>query len=102
MSLSFNPLDSFFQALPHHLCAFLFPLHAGVSLLFISFVTIWAVAIHDRVSLVRHPWLNYTGHHTIHHHFSKYNYGQFFTFWDRVGGTYRAPEGDVFLRPNLG
>ncbi len=90
--VAFNPLDSFAQAFPHHLCVFLFPVHAGVYTLFISFVTVWAVMIHDRLSFM--PWrgINYTGHHTLHHWYYNCNYGQFFTFWDRIGGTYRDPE----------
>lgn len=30
-------------------------------------------------------------HHTIHHSKFLYNYGQFFTFWDRIGGTHMDP-----------
>ena len=90
--VAFNPLDSFAQALPHHLCAFLFPMHVGVYLFFVAFVTLWAVMIHDRVSMVRWPVINYTGHHTLHHWYSAYNFGQFFTFWDRWMGTYRHPD----------
>ncbi|MCA9519730.1 MAG: sterol desaturase family protein [Myxococcales bacterium] len=91
-SVAFHPLDSFAQAFPHHLCAFLFPVHIVVYLSFLSFVTVWAVLIHDRVSFI--PWkiVNYTGHHTAHHWYNKYNYGQFFTIWDRIGGTYRDPD----------
>lgn len=92
IGVAFNPLDSFAQALPHHLCLFLFPVHIGVYLTFVAFLTLWAVMIHDRLSFV--PWrgINYTGHHTLHHWYYSCNYGQFFTFWDRVGGTYRDPE----------
>lgn len=90
--VAFNPLDSFVQALPHHLCIFLFPVHFGVYIVFVSFLTLWAVMIHDRVSIM--PWrgVNYTGHHTLHHWHYDCNFGQFFTFWDRVCGTYRNPE----------
>ena len=90
--VAFHPLDSFLQALPHHLCVFLFPVHVGVYTAFITAITIWAVLIHDRLSFM--PWrgVNYTGHHTVHHWYYRYNYGQFFTFWDRIGGTYKDPE----------
>ncbi len=99
--LAFHPVDSFLQALPHHLCVFLFPVHVGVYLTFVTFVTLWAVMIHDRVSVVRWPVINYTGHHSIHHRDFAHNYGQFFTLWDRLGGTWRDPavygcEGDYF------
>lgn len=90
--VAFHPLDSYAQALPHHLCIFLFPVHLGVYTVFISFLTVWAVMIHDRLSFM--PWsgINYTGHHTLHHWYYRYNYGQFFTVWDRLGGTYKNPE----------
>ena len=99
--VSFNPIDSFLQALPHHLCALFLPIHVGIYLGMLTLVTIWAVLIHDRVSFVRWGGLLYTGHHTIHHHYNKYNFGQFFTFWDRWGGTYKSPHDDPerFLLP---
>lgn len=89
-SIAFHPLDSFFQASPYHLCAFLFPLHIGVYLGFIMLVTIWAVAIHDRVRMAPTEWVNHTGCHMVHHWFFAHNYGQFFTVWDRLCGTYRS------------
>jgi Delta7-sterol 5-desaturase len=92
VSMAFHPLDSFAQALPHHLAVFLFPVHGGTYLFMVAFVSLWSVIIHDRVSLVRWNWINYTGHHTLHHWYYDYNYGQFFTFWDRLMGTWRDPE----------
>lgn len=99
--VAFNPLDSFLQALPHHLCALFLPIHIGLYLGMLTFVTVWAVMIHDRVSLVRWDFVNFTGHHTMHHHYNKYNFGQFFTFWDRWGGTYKSPSDapEKFLLP---
>ena len=91
VGLAFNPLDAFVQGLPLHLCAFVFPIHAGVFLISLGFVTVWAVMIHDRVSFVRWRFLNNTGHHTLHHYYSRYNYGQYFTFWDRLCGTHKSP-----------
>jgi Delta7-sterol 5-desaturase len=92
VGVAFNPLDSFMQALPHHLCIFLFPVNAWVYLIFVSFLTMWAVMIHDRLSFMPWPGINYTGHHTLHHWYYNCNFGQFFTLWDRIGGTYRSPE----------
>lgn len=92
VGLAFRPLDAFAQGLPHHICAFLFPVHAGVYLVSVTMVTVWAVMIHDRVSFVRWKGINYTGHHTLHHWYETGNFGQYFTFWDRVMGTYYDPE----------
>lgn len=90
-SHAFHPLDAFAQALPYHLAAFLFPLHAGVYATSLVLVMVWSISIHDRVTLL--PWsvLNYTGHHTVHHLRFRSNYGQYFTAWDRLAGTYEPP-----------
>lgn len=102
VGVAFNPIDSFLQALPHHLCALFLPLHIGVYLGMLAFLPVWAVLIHDRVSLVRWDFVNFTGHHTMHHHYNKFNFGQFFTFWDRWGGTYKSPSDlpERFLLPH--
>ena len=90
-SVAFHPLDSFAQAIPHHLCAFLFPLNVWVYHGFVVLITIWAVLIHDRIAWVPFGFVNHTGCHTAHHWYNKHNYGQFFTFWDKLCGTYRDP-----------
>ena len=90
-SLAFHPLDGFAQAVPHHLLVFLMPVHIYVYMGFIFSVSVWTVLIHDRVSWIGWPAINYTGHHTLHHWFNKGNFGQFFTICDRLFGTYRDP-----------
>ena len=34
--------------------------------------------------------------HTMHHLYFNYNYGQFTTLWDRLGGSYRQPNEELF------
>lgn len=34
----------------------------------------------------------------MHHLYFNYNYGQYFTLWDRVGGSYRAPNAELFSK----
>ena len=34
----------------------------------------------------------------MHHLYFNYNYGQFTTLWDRLGGSYRAPNIELFSR----
>ena len=36
--------------------------------------------------------------HTMHHLYFNYNYGQFTTLWDRLGGSYRQPNEELFQR----
>jgi len=41
----------------------------------------------QQVDFVGDFWImNSTGHHTIHHTDFNYNYGQYFSIWDRLGG----------------
>lgn len=34
----------------------------------------------------------------MHHLYFNYNYGQFTTLWDRLGGSYRKPNEELFKR----
>ena len=34
----------------------------------------------------------------MHHLYFNYNYGQFTTLWDRIGGSYRKPNAELFSR----
>ena len=95
-SMAFHPLDSFAQAAPHHLLAFVMPMHLSVYAFFIMFLQVWSTFIHERVTWVTWGAVNFTAHHTLHHKLNKANYGQFFTFCDRIFGTYRAPDGIVY------
>lgn len=93
-SHAFHPLDGFFQSLPYHLYPFIFPLHKVVYLLLFVFVNFWTVSIHDgnyNVPKALKPFINGSAHHTDHHLYYNYNYGQFFTLWDHLGGSFRVP-----------
>lgn len=93
-SHAFYPIDGFMQSLPYHVYPFLFPLHKITYLVLFVFVSIWTVSIHDgdyRVPVILQPFINGSAHHTDHHVLYKYNYGQFFTLWDRIGGSFRYP-----------
>lgn len=34
----------------------------------------------------------------MHHLYFNYNYGQFTTLWDRLGGSYRQPNDELFQK----
>lgn len=89
---AFNPLDGYLQALPYHLFPFLFPLHKIAYLSFFIFVMIWTVLIHDGKKLCNYSFINGAGHHNIHHLEFKYNFGQYFTLWDKIGNSHKAPK----------
>ena len=44
------------------------------------------------------PIINGAACHTMHHLYFNYNYGQFTTLWDRLGGSYRQPNNELFQR----
>ncbi|KAJ0407272.1 hypothetical protein P43SY_008047 [Pythium insidiosum] len=91
-SHAFHPVDGFLQGLPYHLFILLFPLHRGVFLALYVLVNFWTISIHDGLHVAHNAWLNGAAHHTIHHTDFVYNYGQYFTLWDRLGGSYKEPE----------
>ncbi|ETE64781.1 Lathosterol oxidase, partial [Ophiophagus hannah] len=93
-SHAFHPLDGFLQSLPYHVYPFLFPLHKVTYLGLYVFINIWSISIHDGDCCVPHllkPIINGSAHHMDHHLYFEYNYGQYFTLWDRIGGSYKNP-----------
>uniref|UniRef100_A0A3Q4HPQ4 Sterol-C5-desaturase n=1 Tax=Neolamprologus brichardi TaxID=32507 RepID=A0A3Q4HPQ4_NEOBR len=93
-SHAFHPLDGFLQSLPYHIYPFIFPLHKVVYLSLFVFVNIWTISIHDGDYRLPGPLIfliNGAAHHVDHHLYFNYNYGQYFTLWDRLGGSYRHP-----------
>lgn len=95
-SHAFHPIDGFMQSIPYHIYAFLFPLHKVLYLALYVGVNIWTVSIHDgnfKVPTLLQPLINGTAHHTDHHLYYTCNYGQYFTLWDRICGSFRYPSG---------
>lgn len=95
---AFHPVDGWAQSLPYHVYPFLFPLHKVSYLLLFTFVNFWTVMIHDGQYLSNDPVVNGTACHTVHHLYFNYNYGQFTTLWDRLGGSYRRPDDSWFVK----
>lgn len=90
-SHAFNPCDGFGQGVSYYLITFIYPIHHIQFIVLFTFVNFWTISIHDQVDFGGH-FLNTTGHHTIHHEKFNYDYGQYSTLWDRLGGTYYPAE----------
>ena len=89
-AFAFHPIDGFAQSFPYHIFVLIFPMHQYLYMATLLLVGLWTVNIHDRVTL--NLWgVNGAAHHTIHHTKFNYNYGQYFTWCDRVFGTYKDP-----------
>ncbi|KUJ20111.1 uncharacterized protein LY89DRAFT_470878 [Mollisia scopiformis] len=97
-SVAFHPVDGWSQSVPYHLFPFIFPLQKFAYLALFFFVQIWTVLIHDGEYVSNSPILNGAACHTMHHLYFNYNYGQYTTLWDRLGGSYRKPNEELFRR----
>lgn len=99
-SHAFHPVDGWFQSLPYHLYPLVLPLNKVSYLMLFTFVNFWTVMIHDGSYWSNDPVVNGTACHTVHHLYFNYNYGQFTTLWDRLGGSYRRPDDSFFSKNN--
>jgi lathosterol oxidase len=97
-SHAFHPLDGYSQSVPYHLFPFIFPLQKFAYIALFTFIQIWTVMIHDGEYVANSPIINGAACHTMHHLYFNYNYGQFTTLWDRLGGSYRKPNEELFKR----
>ncbi|KAJ3299221.1 c-5 sterol desaturase [Borealophlyctis nickersoniae] len=79
-------------------------MHVAAYLIAFIIVQVWTVSIHDAAYFTSHPLINGAAHHTVHHLEFNYNYGQYTTIWDRIGGSYRKPieqfENEMFFERN--
>ncbi|KAI0661559.1 hypothetical protein C8Q70DRAFT_1043533 [Cubamyces menziesii] len=97
-SHAFHPLDGYAQSVPYHLFIYLFPLHRKLYLGLFIFVNFWTILIHDSDMITGHPLekvINGPAHHTLHHIYFTVNYGQYFTWADRMGDSYRQPQSEL-------
>ncbi|KAK2597959.1 c-5 sterol desaturase [Conoideocrella luteorostrata] len=93
---AFHPIDGWVQSLPYHIFTFLFPMQKFAFLALFVFVNFWSILIHDGEYLANNPIINGAACHTIHHLYFNYNYGQYTTLWDRLGGSHRKPQKELF------
>jgi lathosterol oxidase len=97
-SHAFHPVDGFAQSIPYHVFPFVFPLQKFAYIALFAFINVWTIFIHDGEYIADNPVVNGAACHTMHHLYFNYNYGQFTTLWDRLGGSYRKPNPELFSR----
>lgn len=54
--------------------------------------------IHDGEYVANSPIINGAACHSLHHLYFNYNYGQYTTVWDRIAGSYRKPNNELFQK----
>ncbi|KAJ1917452.1 c-5 sterol desaturase [Mycoemilia scoparia] len=97
-SHAFHPIDGWAQSVPYHVAVYVLPIHKWLYLGLFSFVNIWSVMIHDGQYVSKNPVVNGSAHHTMHHLYFNYNYGQFTTMFDRMFGSHRFPTAEIYDR----
>lgn len=97
-SHAFHPLDGYAQSIPYHLFPFVFPLQKFAYVILFVFINFWTILIHDGEYYANSPVINGAACHTMHHLYFNHNYGQFTTLWDRLAGSYRQPNDELFRR----
>jgi lathosterol oxidase len=90
-AFSFHPLEGLLQAIFLPLLLLLLPMHVYVLLLQLTLMTISSVVNHLDIEIYPRnfqnhalgKWLIGATHHSLHHKQFRYNYGLYFTFWDK-------------------
>lgn len=89
-AFSFQPSEAFLEALALPLIACILPIHYGVLVVLLTFMTLSSVINHLNIEIYPQGfqkhwfgkwWIGAT-HHALHHKEFHCNYGLYFTFWD--------------------
>jgi sterol desaturase/sphingolipid hydroxylase (fatty acid hydroxylase superfamily) len=94
-AFSFHPLEGLLQAIFLPLLLLVLPIHLYVLLLQLTIMTFSSVINHLDIEIYpqkfhKHffgKWLIGATHHSLHHKQFKYNFGLYFTFWDKWKNT---------------
>lgn len=90
-AFSFHPLEGLLQAIVLPVTLMLIPMHPSVILIQLTLMTFSSVINHLDIEIYpkkfyRHAfgkWLIGATHHALHHRQFRYNFGLYFTFWDK-------------------
>lgn len=90
-AFSFHPVEGFFQAIFLPGLLMVLPIHLYVIIFQLTIMTFSSVINHLDIEIYpknfhKHflgRWLIGATHHSLHHKQFKYNYGLYFTFWDK-------------------
>jgi sterol desaturase/sphingolipid hydroxylase (fatty acid hydroxylase superfamily) len=90
-AFSFHPLEGALQAIVLPVTLLIIPMHPGVILTQLTLMTFSSVINHLDIEIYpkrfhKHAigkWLIGATHHALHHRQFRYNFGLYFTFWDK-------------------
>ncbi len=94
-AFSFHPLEGFLQAIVLPALILLLPMHPYAIVIYLTIITLSSVVNHLDIELFPKQfethwlgkWLIGATHHSAHHAHFRFNFGLFFTFWDKWMNT---------------
>jgi Delta7-sterol 5-desaturase len=94
-AFSFHPIEGFLEALIMPLIVIFIPMHLYAIIIHLTIMTVSAAVNHLDIEIYpRNRFGNILGkhvigatHHSHHHKFYRFNFGLYFTFWDKWGKT---------------
>ena len=94
-AFSFHPLEGLLQAIFLPIMLMILPMHYYVIIIQLTIMTISSVINHLDIEIYSKKfnnnffgrWIIGATHHSLHHKQFKYNYGLYFTFWDKIKKT---------------
>lgn len=103
-AFSFHPIEALLQAIFIPILLLLIPIHLYVIIILLTIMSFSSVINHLDIEIYPagslnkfSKWVIGATHHSQHHKRYKYNFGLYFTFWDRIKKT-ESPEFDsLFL-----
>jgi Delta7-sterol 5-desaturase len=103
-AFSFHPLEGLLQAIVLPLTIMFIPMHVYVLLTQLTLMTFSSVINHLEIEVypanfhkhVLGKWIIGATHHSLHHKQFKYNFGLYFTFWDKWKRTESPKFNDLF------
>jgi len=90
-AFAFHPFESLLTLGIIPIVMFIMPWHNLALIIFITIIILYDTFVHlgyNIRQLKLFKWQNTPKDHDLHHRNSKYNFGLYFTFWDRLMGTY--------------
>lgn len=97
-AFAFHPVEALISLGIVPLIIFSIPTHPLALMIFLTLMTIYNILVHLGYEIfskkfTNHAvgkWQNTTSNHDLHHQIGgKFNYGFYFSIWDRIMGTYR-------------
>jgi sterol desaturase/sphingolipid hydroxylase (fatty acid hydroxylase superfamily) len=94
-AFSFHPLEGLLQAVFLPVVLMLLPVHYYIIIIQLTIMTVSSVINHLDIEIypqkfnknVIGKWLIGATHHSLHHKQFKFNFGLYFTFWDKIKKT---------------